>query len=194
MIYRIRYNCAMVPAIFLDRDGVIIKNRSKYIRAWSHVEFYKRSLASMSLLSETPYQIVLVTNQSAVGRGLISTITANSINHQIVEKIEKSGGRVDGVFMCPHRPEDHCACRKPKPGMLIEAAEALAIDLKRSVLIGDAISDLQAAQSAGVAKTILVLTGRGRSQIQLQPPPQLQPFLIFQSLWHAVNHRESWLP
>jgi histidinol-phosphate phosphatase family protein len=184
----------MVPAIFLDRDGVIIKNRSSYIRDWSQVAFYKRSLITLSNLSDTAYKIVLVTNQSAVGRGLISTFTAQEINQRIVAEIEKTGGRIDGVFMCPHHPDEHCSCRKPKPGLLFEAADVLAIDLERSILIGDAISDLQAGQNAGLAKTILVLTGRGRSQLQQKTIPTLQPFQVFQSLWHAVNHSESWLP
>jgi D-glycero-D-manno-heptose 1,7-bisphosphate phosphatase len=184
----------MIPAIFLDRDGVIIKNRSSYIRNWSQVVFYKRSLKSLAKLSDTAYKIVLVTNQSAVGRGLISTCTAKEINQRIVAEIEKTGGRIDGVFMCPHHPDEHCSCRKPKPGMLLEAADRLAIDLERSVLIGDAISDLQAGQKAGLAKTILVLTGRGRAQLQYEATTTLQPFLVFQSLWHAVSQIESWLP
>ena len=184
----------MFPAIFLDRDGVIIKNRSSYVRDWSQVEFYKRSFTALSRLSGTPYKIVVVTNQSAVGRGLISTFAANEINRRIVELVENSGGRIDGIFMCPHHPDEQCNCRKPEPGLLIEAANALDIDLKRSVLIGDAVSDLQAGQNAGVAKTILVLTGRGRSQIQLKAITTLQPFLVYQSLWHAVNQFESWLP
>ena len=184
----------MDPAIFLDRDGVIIKNRNNYVRNWSHVRFYKRSLDAISKLSATSYKIVLVTNQSAVGRGLISISTANDINRKIVDQIKKSGGRIDGVFMCPHQPDDMCFCRKPQPGLLFEAAKALSIDLKRSVLIGDAISDLQAGQNAGVARTILVLTGRGRKQLKRVPVDHLQSFDVFQSLSHAVNHRNRWLP
>ncbi len=184
----------MKPAIFLDRDGVLIKNRSSYVRKWSHVLFYKSSLDAISTLSATPYKIVLITNQSAIGRGLISIETADVINQRIIAEINKSGGRIDGVFMCPHQPDDLCSCRKPKPGLLLEAAETLSIDLKRSVMIGDAITDIEAGQNAGVAKTILVLTGRGRNQLRTQPKPDLHSFDIYQSLGHAVRHMNEWLP
>ena len=189
-----RYNTGMDPAIFLDRDGVIIKNRNSYVRDWAHVCFYKRSLDAILKLSSTSYKIVLVTNQSAVGRGLISISTADEINRRIVDQIKKSGGRIDGVFMCPHQPDDMCFCRKPQPGLLFEAAKALSIDLKRSILIGDAISDIQAGQNAGIERTILVLTGRGRMQLTQPAVRNLQPFDVFQSLSHAVNHRNLWLP
>ena len=184
----------MDPAILLDRDGVIIKNRSSYVRTWSQVSFYQSALPALATLSEQPYKIVVVTNQSAVGQGLISISTANEINNMIVAVIEKAGGRVDGIFMCPHRTEDNCYCRKPKPGLLFQAAEALSIDLKRSVLIGDAISDIRAGQNAKVAKTILVLSGRGRSQLKHLATTQQNACLIYQSLAHAVNHSDQWLP
>jgi len=184
----------MDPAIFLDRDGVVIKNRSSYIRNWSHVVFYKSSLDALAKLSTISYKIVLVTNQSAVGRGLISLATAHDINQRIVDEIISSGGRIDGVFMCPHTPAELCSCRKPKPGLLLEAARKLSIDLKRSVMIGDAISDIQAGQSAGVARTILLQTGRGRKQLHEHLINGLQPFDIYQTLSHAVNHRDLWLP
>ena len=184
----------MNPAIFLDRDGVIIKNRSSYVRNWSQVIFYRSALTTLARLSKLTHKIVVITNQSAVGQGLVSISTAHEINDLIVAEIVKAGGRIDGVFMCPHRPEDNCPCRKPKPGLLIQAAKALSIDLKRSVLIGDAISDIQAGQNAGVAKTILVLTGRGRSQLKNQTTLHQNSFLIYQSLSHAVNHLDQWLP
>ena len=183
----------MLPAIFLDRDGVIIKNRSSYVRNWSHVVFYQSALTALARLSELPYKIIIVTNQSAVGQGLISIATANELNHLIVAKIVKAGGRIDSLFMCPHLPLDHCSCRKPKPGLLVQAAEALSIDLKRSVMIGDAVSDIQAGQNAGVAKTILVLTGRGRSQLMHEAIIHQKSFLIYQSLSHAVNHLDQWI-
>lgn len=176
------------PAIFLDRDGVIIENRPAYIRSWADVSFYPLVLETLAEASASPYKIVIVTNQSAVGRGIISLEAAMEINQRVVKVIEEHGGRVDGVFMCPHAPEEGCWCRKPNPGLFFQAAEALGLDLERSIVIGDALSDLQAGQSAGVGLTVLVLTGRGQSQINRARPDHLKPFLTFPTLVEALQH------
>src|SRR4030067_60755 len=102
------------PAIFLDRDGVLIENRSSYVLRWEDVEIYPQALAALAQASSSSYKIILITNQSAVGRAIIELETALEINLRLVQKIEETGGRIDGVFMCPHKPEDHCECRKPK--------------------------------------------------------------------------------
>ena len=157
----------MVPAIFLDRDGVIIENRPNYVRSWDDVFIYPQVLDVLARLSLSDYRIVIVTNQSVVGRGLISLEQAEKINQQLVKVIEKAGGRIDGVFMCPHHPDEGCVCRKPKPGLLLKAAKSLSLDLSTSILIGDALSDLEAGKAAGVSKLVLVRTGRGATQSSL---------------------------
>ena len=158
------------PAVFLDRDGVINKNRADYVKSWSEVEFLPAVFDALRRLAETDRAVVLVTNQSAVGRGIISKERANSINQRIVEAIRSQGGRVDGSYLCPHHPDDNCECRKPRPGMLLQAADELGLDLGRSYFIGDAITDMQAADAAGV-QGILVLTGRGQSQARKASAP-----------------------
>ena len=155
------------PALFLDRDGVIIENCSNYVRSWADVELFPQALAALAAWRDSPYRIILVTNQSAVGRGHISRATAEAINDQLLDVIRDAGGRVDAVFMCPHGPDDGCDCRKPRPGLLLQAAAALDIDLSRSVMIGDALSDVAAGRAAGVSQAILLRTGRGRDQEQL---------------------------
>lgn len=154
----------MHPAIFLDRDGVIIENRQNYVRSWSDVAIYPGALKVLAEISTTPNKVIIVTNQSVVGRGFISLAEAEAINKRLVERIVAAGGRVDGVFMCPHRPEDMCYCRKPRPGLLLQAQRALLLNMDRSIMIGDALSDLQAAQAAGVGRCALVRTGRGKIQ------------------------------
>ncbi len=176
----------MEPAIFLDRDGVIIENRPAYVRAWSDVIIYPQALQALVRVKTSPYRLVIVTNQSAVGRGLMSLEAAVMINQRLVAAIEQAGGRIDGVFMCPHAPQDHCSCRKPKPGLLLQAAQALNLDLSRSIMIGDALSDLQAAQAAGVSQTVLVRTGRGWEQERLPLPYGLKPFLTYNTLMEAL--------
>jgi len=174
------------PAIFLDRDGVIVKNRASYVLKWEEVEFYPEALDALAAISASPYKIVIVTNQSPVGRGIMAMSTALEINQRLVETIAQHGGRIDGVFICPHAPREKCDCRKPKPGLIQQAAAALMLDLPRSILIGDAYSDLLAGQAAGLHQTALVLTGRGAAQIRQWKPRRLKPFLTFDSLSQAL--------
>jgi D-glycero-D-manno-heptose 1,7-bisphosphate phosphatase len=177
----------MYSAIFLDRDGVLIENRSNYVRKWSDVKIYPEAISALSLSTIKNYKIVIVTNQSAVGRGLISLETANEINSLLVKLIHHHGGQVDGVYMCPHKPEDDCNCRKPKPGLLLRAARDLSLDLRSSWMIGDAWSDVQAGQFAGVRQAILLKTGRGKEQLSRSRPKDITNHLIFDNLMLALD-------
>jgi len=177
----------MKPAIFLDRDGVIIENRPSYIRSWADVEIFPQALEALAQINRSRYKIVIVTNQSAVGRGIISLEQAQSVNNRLLEVVRDAGGRIDGIFMCPHAPQDECHCRKPKPGLLLQAAHQMHLDLSQSIMIGDALSDLLAGQAAGIQKTILVQTGRGATQKELPRPAKLKPFLIYQDLKTALT-------
>lgn len=177
----------MYPAIILDRDGVIVENRPDYVRSWQDVHIYPQALKALANIKDSPYKIVIVTNQSVVGRGFITMERANEINDRLVAEINKHGGRIDGVYMCPHAPQENCLCRKPQPGLLLDAARDLSLDMKRSIMIGDAFSDLQAGQLAGVDRTILVLTGRGEKQVELCKAAKLGPFQIFDTLSDALD-------
>ena len=172
----------MAAGLLLDRDGVIIENRSDYVRSWSDVAIYPQALRALARLRAVPYKVIIITNQSVVGRGLLPLTTAQDINRRLAAEIERAGGRIDGVFMCPHAPEENCPCRKPLPGLIHQAAAALALDLETSILIGDALSDLAAGQAAGIPQTALVRTGRGAAQAILDRPSGLGPFPIFDTL------------
>ncbi|HEX7213696.1 MAG TPA: HAD-IIIA family hydrolase [Methylomirabilota bacterium] len=153
----------MRAAVFLDRDGVIIENRADYVKSWGEVRFLPGAVGALRRLGRTGHAVVLVTNQSAVGRKIITLDEAREINQRVVTEIEAAGGRVDAAYLCPHHPDDRCECRKPAPGMFLQAARELDLDLAGSYAIGDATTDMDAARSAGV-RGILVLTGRGREQ------------------------------
>ena len=172
----------MYPSIFLDRDGVLIENRSDYVRDWSQVKIIPEAIHALSLATARNYKIVIVTNQSAVGRGLVLHANAEEINRRLVNLIHHHGGQIDGVYMCPHRPEDGCSCRKPKPGLLLQAAKELALDLQRSWMIGDAWSDVQAGKAAGVRGTILLKTGRGTEQLLQARLEKVTGNLVFDNL------------
>lgn len=175
------------PALFLDRDGVVIENRTEYVRSWDDVAILPGALQALAHVRETPYRIVLVTNQSAVGRGLITQEGAREINVRLQRTLAGRGVSVEEVFLCPHLPEDDCACRKPKPGLLLLAADALHIDLSRSILIGDAVSDLQAGIAAGVGTVAMVRTGRGREQEALLASEGLAGRPVFDTLAAALD-------
>lgn len=177
----------MDPVIFLDRDGVIIENRPTYVRSWADVAVYPQALNALAQISASPYKIIVVTNQSMVGRGYVSLNTAWDINKRLVKVIEQSGGRIDQVFMCPHAPQEMCDCRKPRPGLLFQAQKALSLDLSQSMMIGDALSDLQAGHAAGVRQNVLVRTGRGSSQAQGSIPEILKPLQIYDTLADALE-------
>lgn len=170
------------PAVFLDRDGVIIENRADYVRALADVAFVPGALAALARLNHArpAWPILMATNQSPVGRGLLSLETVQVINRFVLERVQAAGGRIDQVYVCPHHPEAGCACRKPAPGMLLQGAAEWGVDLSASVFIGDAASDIQAGLAAGV-RPILVRTGLGAAQTaelaRLGLTPQIVPDL-----------------
>ena len=153
----------MKTAVFLARDGVIIENRPDYVKAWSEVQFLPGVFAAFQKLAQSAMPVIIISNQSTVGRGIITLRRAWEIQDKIVDEIYGHGGRIDASYLCPHHPDAGCLCRKPAPGMLQQAAQELGLDLQRCWLVGDAASDLEAARAAG-ARGILVRTGRGREQ------------------------------
>lgn len=154
----------MRPAIFLDRDGVIIENCENYVRAWDDVRFIEPAIRALRQVAPLDVAVVVVTNQAVVGKGLITLDEAMRINERVVSEVRRRGGRIDCAYLCPHAEEDNCECRKPKPGMLLRAAKDLNIDLAHSFMVGDALTDMQAAQAAGV-QCALVRTGRGEREL-----------------------------
>lgn len=136
-------------AVFLDRDGTINVDRPDYIKSPEEFIFLPGVGDALRALAALEMEIIVVTNQSAIGRGIVSLKTANEINRQMIDLVQRLGGRITQVYMCPHTPEDNCGCRKPKPGLLLQAASEHALDLRRSFMIGDRRSDLEAGKAAG---------------------------------------------
>jgi histidinol-phosphate phosphatase family protein len=156
------------PAVFLDRDGVINHNRAEHVKSWAEFELFPWAVSAVVRLASTPAAVVVVSNQAAIGRQQVSYEVVESINRRLMDIVAVQGGRIDAVAWCPHRPDQECECRKPKPGMLRYAADVLGIDLARSYMVGDAEGDMAAAVAVG-CKPVLVLTGRGgrhRAQVE----------------------------
>lgn len=171
------------PAIFLDRDGVINQDRSDYVKSWEEFEFLPGVLEALRCLAVSPSAVVVVSNQSCIGRGLVTKESIEAIHSRMLQVIRRAGGRVDAIYYCPHHPSDCCECRKPRPGLLIRAADDLNLDLARSWCVGNNQTDLEAALAAGV-EPVLVGSGNGNSG---QTQRAANCVLVFDNLPHAVN-------
>jgi len=185
----------MNRAIFLDRDGVLIHNRAKYIRTWDDVKIYPFTFQAISVLAKLQYKIIVLTNQSAIGRGLVNTRTIHEINQQLENKIQANGGRIDRFYLCPHAPQDRCECRKPRPGLVFQAQNDFDIDLENSWLIGDAYTDILAGVNSGIKNLILVQTGRGKKQWNnFRKELDSTNYLCTKNLWEAIKLIKKSLP
>jgi D-glycero-D-manno-heptose 1,7-bisphosphate phosphatase len=159
---------ALRPAAFLDRDGVINVDHG-YVYRREDFEFVPGVLEGAQRLNQMGYALVVVTNQSGIGRGLYTEQDFDTLTQWMVQSFAAAGAPLAGVYFCPHHPIEavgayrrDCQCRKPAPGLLLRAAAELGLDLTASVMFGDRASDLQAAKAAGVPRRILLATdGRG---------------------------------
>jgi histidinol-phosphate phosphatase family protein len=150
----------MNRAVFLDRDGTINEHTTGYVTSWKTFRFLPNSLKAMKELAKTDYKIIVVTNQSAVARGLMSAEDLEEIHSRMLAAVEEAGGRIDAVYVCAHHPDDKCICRKPLTGLIDLAKETYDLDLKGSWMVGDNTKDVITGKKAG-CKTILVETGYG---------------------------------
>ena len=172
-------------AVFLDRDGTINieKNYVHRIQEW---EWISGSTDAIRTLNKSGFLVIVVSNQSGIARGKYSPADVNLLHSQIVQELAMEGGSIDDFYFCPHHPEygsvRDCACRKPKPGLLMEASAKWRVDLSRSWMIGDKLIDVQAGMAAG-AESILVRTGHGEREKSLINDGQS----VADSLLVAVN-------
>ncbi len=173
-------------ALFLDRDGVINKNRPDNVKAWDEFEFEAGSLEALARLDASDFSIIVVSNQSGIGRGQMTTATVDAIHARMMEQVTRAGGRIEGVYYCPHTPEDQCPCRKPSPEMLLRGRDEFGIELARSYFIGDWVDDVRAAYNAGVTP-LLVLTGRWVAALEEIRAAGLPPPPVFKNLAAAVD-------
>lgn len=148
-----------MSAIFLDRDGVINRERADYVKSWDEFEFLPGALAAIRRLSALPRPIVVITNQSAIGRGIVDRSAVDAIHQRMLERVRASSGRIDEIVVCPHCPEDGCPCRKPGVASFHRSASRHGARLRDSWFVGDSITDYQAAVRAGCGP-VMVRTGR----------------------------------
>ncbi len=177
------------PALFLDRDGTINFDRV-YINDARLVELIPRAGEAIRLAQAKGYKIVVVTNQSGVGRGIIQERALTEIHARLDELLAAEGASIDSYKICLHHPQDNCACRKPKPALVFAAAKELNIDISRSFFIGDKMSDVEAGKNSGCKASILLLTGKGEKEntlLQLNAKGGTAPDRIEEDLHSAVE-------
>ncbi len=169
----------------LDRDGVINLDSVHFIKSTSEWIPISGSLEAIALLNQSGYRVAIATNQSGISRGLFDMVTLNAIHDKMHRALAQLGGRIDAIFYCPHAAEDHCTCRKPKPGMMEEIGSRFGVDLKAVPIVGDALRDLQAGAVLGM-QPMLVRTGKGEETLAAGGLPE--GTLIFANLAEAVQH------
>ena len=153
------------PAVFLDRDGTIIHSRpGVYLTDPRDLKFYADVFKALRLLADLGYRLIVLTNQSGVGRGFMTLARSKAINMKLVNGLRAGGVELDGVYFCPHKPDENCRCRKPGRGLADEALRRHAIDLPGSIVIGDKVSDMKLADAIGAA-AIFLESGEGRTQL-----------------------------
>ena len=136
-------------AVFFDRDGVINKERTDYVKTVNELDIFSNIIDSIKRLKNSGFVVIVLTNQSAINRGLTTHEKVNKIHRTIQDFLIENGTSIDSFYYCPHRPDENCDCRKPKPGLFLKAADELKIDLKSSWMIGDKDTDIEAATTAG---------------------------------------------
>ncbi|MFZ7125862.1 MAG: D-glycero-beta-D-manno-heptose 1,7-bisphosphate 7-phosphatase [Desulfobacterales bacterium] len=152
--------------VFLDRDGVINRDSDLYVKSIVEMDFLPGSLEAIRRLTEAGRSVVVITNQSAVGRGWITEADLQEMHRYMRTSIEKKGGRLLDVFYCPHHPDDGCRCRKPKPGMIEAACRRYGVRPSSTAMVGDNVRDILCARNAGCGLAVLVRSGISDSEAE----------------------------
>jgi D-glycero-D-manno-heptose 1,7-bisphosphate phosphatase len=182
---RQRAKFTLLPSVFLDRDGTLNIERG-YITDPRAIELYPGAAKALRMLNSMGYLTIIISNQSAIGQGLMTTERFEEVNEALWKLLKQSNAYYNAFYYCPHIPSDKCDCRKPKPGLILQAALDLNIDLARSYMIGDKLSDIEAGFASG-CKTILVLTGHGEKTWQeIKNGQAPQPDFVANTLHEAV--------
>lgn len=173
--------------IILDRDGVVNEESAAYIKSAAEWIPLPQSLEAIALLKKNGYQVAIATNQSGLAKGLYDLQALESMHAKMQKLLEPLQAKVDAIYFCPHNDSHDCACRKPKPGLLDQAANYFQVDFKKQEVffIGDSLRDLEAALAAN-CKPILVLTGYGEETLK-NLPASLQATPVYPDLHTAVE-------
>lgn len=172
--------------VILDRDGVINHDSDAYIKSPDEWQPIPGSLDAIAKLNRAGYTVAVATNQSGISRGYFDLQTLSAMHRKMDDMLYQLGGRVDGIFFCPHGPRDECSCRKPLPGLLEDIASRFSTQLHGVHFIGDSINDLHCAKNAG-ALPVLVKTGKGERTLLEKDASGFADVPVFADLAEAVE-------
>jgi D-glycero-D-manno-heptose 1,7-bisphosphate phosphatase len=172
--------------VFLDRDGVINEDSPAYVKSWEEFRFIPGSLEAIRDLTAAGCAVIVISNQSAINRNLISPETVEEIHCRMRAAVETAGGAIRDVFFCPHHPDERCNCRKPEPGLIRRARDRYGIDLAASVMVGDSATDILSGRNAGCGATVLVETGNGLLAADMLKRQKIVPDRISENLYAAA--------
>ncbi|MCP4106363.1 MAG: D-glycero-beta-D-manno-heptose 1,7-bisphosphate 7-phosphatase [Desulfobacteraceae bacterium] len=177
----------MKKVVFLDRDGVINRDSPNYIKSRDEFEFLPGSINAIKNLTLNGYTVIIITNQSAINRGITPLRELEHIHSMMTETLKSHGAEIKDIFFCPHTPEHGCGCRKPEPGMIKKAQEKYRIDLADSCMVGDSAKDIECGQRAGCGYTVLVKTGNGITAQKILEEKNIFPDYVAGDLYDAVQ-------
>ncbi len=172
--------------VFLDRDGVICRNRSDYVKSWEEFEFLPGALEALARGTRAGLRLIVISNQSCIGRGIVDRETVDEINRRMQEEVARAGGHLAAVYICPHKIDEGCYCRKPRTALFREAAEDFGLFLEETFFVGDAESDMEAGRAIR-ARNVLVLTGLTDHRTVPRMDGELAPEHVSADLSDAVD-------
>ena len=172
----------MEKVVFLDRDGVISKDSPDHIKSWEEFHFLPKAKDAVKLLTDNGFNVIIITNQSVIARGMTSVEELEQMHSNTVKEIEKKGGRIVDIYYCPHHPDDGCNCRKPAPGMLLQAIKDHDIDPKKSFMVGDRMMDVKVGKKVGT-RSIIIPSKLGLKEMKEEK--NVKPDYIAKDLYDA---------
>lgn len=173
--------------VFLDRDGVINADSDAYIKNWSEFRFLPGSLQALRRLTANGFTLIVITNQSIINRQMVPATVLDDMHRRMKACIREAGGRIADIFYCPHTPDEGCNCRKPKPGLFLQALEKYNLEFASSGMIGDRAKDIEAAKAAGCGYSILVQSGDLLDAQQTLARKALLPDYVASNLEQAAD-------
>ena len=173
--------------VFLDRDGTINRDSPDYIKSWEEFEFLPGSVKAIEKLNANGFTTIVITNQSALPRKLISLEELEGIHTMMRQIVQSNGGKIKDVFYCPHMPDDECDCRKPAPGLILRAQRKYSIDLLDAVMVGDSHRDIECGHNAGCGNTVLVKTGIHKNAARRLAKKGIVPDYVAEYLYDAAQ-------
>jgi len=172
--------------VFLDRDGTLNYD-SGYITSPEGLILFPGVVEAIARLNQVPSRVVLVTNQSAIARGLMTADDLHSIHRKLQSELKEGGGWLDGIFFCSHQPDDACQCRKPKPGLIEQARKELGLNVSRSYLVGDKFIDMQLANAVRSIGVLVMTSGFSQDAVQAMEKKEIEIGFVASNFCEAAD-------